>query len=346
MPYIAPTALPRETNSPTVLPPAPRYVRVRPARKPKPSHHVRHSPKMIHPLEPRRVHFNAGWLIAGALGALGGLIGLKRFGWPLAAGGALAGLLTYGHARFGEPGRPTLERVTLRLPNLPEGLDGMRIGQLSDIHLGFPFTARNLAWGVTQMERERPDVIVLTGDFAFPERIVDLVRPLRRLQAPLGVYAVPGNHDYDPQEELMDLKGVLDVLGIPLILNTNRRIVRQGTSFWLLGIDDLWDGHAYLHQALQGVPRDAFTMLLAHAPDVADEAAACGINLQLSGHTHGGHMRAPLLGPAARPRFGQRYVMGHYQVGAMQLYVSRGLGGKPLRLLCPPEVTMLTLRRA
>ena len=97
--------------------------------------------------------------------------------------------------------------------------------------------------------------------------------------------------------------------------------------------------------ALDGVPRDAFTVLLAHSPDIADNTADYGFAVQLSGHTHGGHLRLPLIGPFARPRYGRRYVMGLYKVGAMTLYVSRGLGGVPLRLLCRPEATVLTLRR-
>jgi predicted MPP superfamily phosphohydrolase len=93
------------------------------------------------------------------------------------------------------------------------------------------------------------------------------------------------------------------------------------------------------------VPAGAFTLLLAHSPDYVTEAAERGVDVQLSGHTHGGHLRLPLLGGFGMPRFGRRYLMGRYQVGPTALYVSRGLGGVPLRLLCPPEATIITLRR-
>jgi predicted MPP superfamily phosphohydrolase len=107
----------------------------------------------------------------------------------------------------------------------------------------------------------------------------------------------------------------------------------------------VWDGRPSLRQALRGVPSHGFKLLLSHAPDIAESAAHAGIHVQLSGHTHGGHLRLPLLGPFTLPRYGKRYVIGEYQVDGLTLYVSRGLGGAPLRLLCPPEATIITLRR-
>jgi predicted MPP superfamily phosphohydrolase len=132
---------------------------------------------------------------------------------------------------------------------------------------------------------------------------------------------------------------------IPLLLNEHRRLSWNGADLWVIGVDDIWDGRPDFAAALDGVPRDAFTVLLAHSPDLADNAADHGFALQISGHTHGGHLRLPLLGPFARPRYGARYVMGQYQVGPMRLYVSRGLGGVPMRLFCRPEATIFTLRR-
>ncbi len=97
--------------------------------------------------------------------------------------------------------------------------------------------------------------------------------------------------------------------------------------------------------ALAGAPAGGFTLLLCHMPDLADEAARRGVDLQLSGHTHGGHIRMPWLGSLVLPRYGWRYPVGHFHVGRTQLYVSRGVGGMPLRLGCPPEATVITLRR-
>jgi uncharacterized protein len=294
--------------------------------------------------EPRRVHYSHVWLGLGATTAALGLLGLRRYGRPWLAGAGALGALSLAYMTIAEPARPVLERVTLQLPALPAQLDGLRIGQITDSHLGLPHTARNLAWAVAQMRAERPELLVITGDLVSTRRAIpDLPALLRELAAPLGIYAIPGNHDH--WEGLHDLRAALSLLGIPLLMNEHRRLRWNGADLWLVGIDDIWDGQPDIAAALQGVPRDGFKVLLAHAPDAADEAAGQGFALQLSGHTHGGHMRLPLLGPFTRPRFGERYVMGSYQVGAMALYVSRGLGGAPLRLLCRPEATIITLRR-
>jgi hypothetical protein len=295
-------------------------------------------------LDPSRLYWNRSWVVAGAAGATAGLAGLHWFGWRLAAIGVLVGALGYSHAAFGEPGRPRLERVTLTVPRLPAPLDGLRIGQISDTHLGFRYTADNLAWAVALMQRERPDLVAITGDLvALQSAIPEIPMLLRGLEAPLGVFAVSGNHDY--WEGIDDVRAALALCGIPLLRNEHRRVVVEGAELWVAGLDDVWDGEPSLEAALRGVPPQAFTLLLCHEPDYADEAAARGVDVQLSGHAHGGHLRLPLLGPMALPRFGRRYPMGHYRIGPTTLYVARGLGGVPLRFGCPPEATMLTLRR-
>src|SRR5215212_4830796 len=297
------------------------------------------------PFDPMRISYTRAWFQAGVATALVGALGLRQFGWPLAAGLGILGAAGLAYTRRFEPAHPTLERVTLRLPTLPPALDGLRIGQITDTHLGLPFTADNLRWAVEQMQREQPDLIALTGDLAgLHEGIPEIPPLLSGLRAPLGVYAVPGNHDY--WEGLADVHAALMLADIPLLMNEHRHLRWNGADFWLAGIDEIWDGSPNMATALEGVPGDAFTMLLAHSPDIADNAADYGFALQLSGHTHGGHLRLPLIGPFARPRYGLRYVMGLYQVGAMTLYVSRGLGGLPMRLLCRPEATILTLRCA
>ena len=296
-------------------------------------------------MDPVRVHFNRAWLATGLVGGIAGIAALRRFGAPVAYGGAALGLATLGHMMFGEPARPRVERVELRLRNLPPTLDGLRIGQISDIHLGLLHSSQNLNWAIGQMQTERPDLIVLTGDQVMKQPAIPELTPLlRRLDAPLGVYAISGNHDH--WEGLRDVQAALTLADIPLLLNEHRRLTWRGAEFWLAGVDDVWDGDMDLERALKGVPQAGFKILLGHAPDIADTAAAYGFDLQLAGHVHGGHLQLPFLGPFTRPRFGVNYLEGAYQVGNMLLYVSRGLGGAPLRLLCPPEINILTLRRA
>lgn len=312
--------------------------------------HVRHVPatrvriRRRRSIEPYRLYYSQAWLLSATLGVVLGFVGVWRFGVRLAASVAGLGALVCAYAAFREPARPRLERVELRLPQLPPALDGLRIGQVTDMHLGFRYAEANTRWAVEQMQREAPELVVLTGDFiSFQHAIPDVAALLRGLHAPLGVYAVPGNHDY--WEGVADVRNALTLCDIPLLINEHRRLVWRGAELWLVGIDDIWDGTVNVRQALRGVPETSFTLLLAHAPDFVNEAARHGFDVQLSGHTHGGHIRLPLLGPLGMPRFGRRYIMGHYQVEPTALYVSRGIAGPPLRFRCPPEATIITLRK-
>ena len=298
------------------------------------------------PFDSSSVRYTRSWLVLGLGVAILALLAVWHYGPPVAVGMAALGLAILAYMGIVEPARPTLEHITLHLPTLPPELDGLRVGQITDPHLGMPYSAYNLRWAVEQMQRERPEVVVLTGDFVSQRAAIPSISSLLcGLTAPLGVYAVLGNHDYDYWEGIADIHEELARLDIPLLINEHRRLRWNGADLWLVGIDDEWDGRPDLSTALHGVPRGTFTLLLAHEPDIADQAAQRGIAVQLSGHTHGGHLRLPFLGPFALPRFGWRYDMGHYQIGKLALYVSRGLGGSPLRLFCRPEVTIFTLRR-
>jgi len=289
-----------------------------------------------------QVRCSLGWLGLGI--TLGGLttLALWQRRWATLATLSAIGATGLSYATLLEPGRPVLERINLRFPRMPSNLEGLRIGQLSDLHLGLPFGKENTRWAVEQMTLEKPDLLVLTGDFvSFHHAIADLPDLLRPLKAPLGIYAVPGNHDH--WEGLAEIQNVLQPLGIEFLINEKRQIVWNEGEMWLVGIDDTWYGEPDLPEALQDVPPEAFTILLAHEPDFADTAAKYRIALQLSGHTHGGHLRLPLLGSFCVPFHGTRYHSGFEQVGPLQMYISRGLGGLPLRFNCRPEATIFTL---
>lgn len=295
--------------------------------------------------DPTLVRYSPRWFgLGAALGTIATLA-VQAGGLPAAAALSAVGVAGVSYATLLEPRRPVLERVTLRLSTLPSALDGMRIGQISDSHLGHPHGHVNTQWAIHTMTKERPDMMVLTGDFvSFEHAIADLPNLFRPLQAPLGVYAVPGNHDHwEGVEHIVDC---LAPLGIEFLINTSKRLTWRGGTFWLAGVDDMWFDGADLDAALAGVPADAFTLLLSHAPDLANAAAKRNIAVQFSGHTHGGHMWLPGLGSFCLPRYGTQYAIGLEQVQSMQVYVSRGLGGMPLRLGCPPEATIFTLTRA
>lgn len=294
---------------------------------------------------PGRVRYSRRWLGAAAAGGVLASIGVAAAGLPAIAALGVAGAAGAAYATMHEPQSPRLERITLRCPNLPPALDGLRIGQLSDMHLGMRFAAENTRWAVAQLAREAPDLLALTGDFvSYDHAIAELPHVLAGLPRPrLGAYAVPGNHDY--WEGVPEIRRALAPLGVTFLINQHRLVELGGAQLVVAGVDDQWDGEPDMAATLAGAPAGAFRLLLAHCPDAADEAAQHGVDVQLSGHTHGGHIRLPGLGAFCLPRYGWRYPVGHEQVGRTQLYVSRGIGGLPLRLGCAPEVTVLTLRQ-
>lgn len=290
--------------------------------------------------------FRCSWRWVGASVALGTLVAMalryRRLRGPVLGMLGMAGVASGIYATMIEPRQPVLERAVLRIPALPPALAGLRIGHLSDFHLGWWYAKGNTRWAVQQMQTERPDMLVLTGDFvSFRHAIPDLPDLLRPLSAPLGVYAVTGNHDY--WEGVEEIRQHVEPLGIEFLVNAHKHLRWHDEDIWLIGIDDIWYGKPDIDEALAGVPSDAFKLLLSHSPDFADNAAHHHVAAQFSGHTHGGHISLPLLGWLCVPLHGMRYIAGVEQVGAMQLYVSRGLGGMPMRLRCRPEAAIVTL---
>ena len=273
---------------------------------------------------------------------------VTRRGFLKWAGGAvLGGAAGVGYVTKIEPEWLSVEQQIISLPGLPAGLDGYKIVQLSDFHL-YPFTAIDLIEKTVVRTNElAPDLVVLTGDYVLETAasIFDLAPELAKLNPRHGIFAVLGNHDH--WTEAAVVKQGLAEQGIELL--HNRGVLLNESQFLLAGVDDLWSGTPDIEGALanwrEGVP----TILLAHEPDFADQFLGDGrIQLQLSGHTHGGQVRVPGVGPIVLPRYGQKYHNGLYQVGPSQVYVNRGIGiiGPAVRLNCPPEITEFVLRAA
>lgn len=244
-----------------------------------------------------------------------------------------------------------LDHLTLAWPDLPPGLHGLRIVQLSDLHACSWVPEEHLRRAVALAQAQSPDLIVLTGDFIQLKREADhyanrCAQIVADLTAPLGVYAVLGNHDYwgDPRI----VTRAFEQVGIPMLINRARRLAVGGDDLWLVGLDDARHGEPNLPHALNGVPSDGFKILLAHEPDIADDTHRHGIHLQLSGHSHGAQVDIPGVRPFWLPRLGRKYHRGLYRVGDMWLYTNRGLGsGYPaIRHNCPPEVTVIQLERS
>ncbi len=246
-----------------------------------------------------------------------------------------------------EPGWLEITTHSLVLPRLHPAFDNYRIIQISDIHMETWMTPKRLAEVVKAANMLRGDLIAITGDFVtdlYHRTPTDLVENLSKLKAPDGVFAVLGNHDY--WTNVKTIRQVLELSGIRELANAVQTLHRQGASLHIAGIDDYWENKARLRVVLDQLPKEGAAILLAHEPDFAVISAQSGrFDLQLSGHTHGGQVVLPGIGPLVLPMYGRQFPKGLYQVEDMLLYTNRGLGtARPqLRFNCRPEITMLTL---
>lgn len=256
-----------------------------------------------------------------------------------------------------EPNQPFLKRVDIDLPRLPEAFEGFTIAQVSDFHYDDVFTIHPIRKAVDIINGLRPDLVVLTGDFVtipFVDYLHDETQPadaaepcagiLAALRAPSGVVAVVGNHDVkaDPQR----VTGALAAHGVQVLRNQSLPLERDGARLWLAGLDSVSEGKPDLGQALRRIPGEEPVVVLVHEPDYADEVARYPVDLQLSGHSHGGQIRFPLLGAPYLPYLGRKYPWGMYQIARLVLYTNVGIGTirVPVRFNCPPEITLFTLR--
>lgn len=251
-----------------------------------------------------------------------------------------------------EPRRIEVTHQPIRLPNLSRSVHGFRIVQLSDIHHSPFLSEAEITTAAHRANELQPDLIALTGDYISHSRdyIAGCARALGRLRAPHGVFAVLGNHDHWTDGEMMHR--ALTDHGIRVLTNENVPIYRGDDSIRLAGIDDLLVRKDDLRAALDGTFRNETRILLAHNPAIIREAARAGVDLVLSGHTHGGQINWRLLIGREDSRTSRwlrrpsrRLTRGHAQLGSTHLYVNRGLGTVvvPLRYGCTPEITVLEL---
>lgn len=240
---------------------------------------------------------------------------------------------------------PTLSHVAAPVANLPAALHGLRLVHLSDIHHSQIVPLRIIEQAVALANEQNPQVAFLTGDFVTNDAsyAAACARALGRLRAPLGVYAVLGNHDY-----WTDPTGVANHLrdsGIGVLINEARQLSQH---LWTAGLDDGWSGRPDVTAALAAVPQGATTILMAHEPDLADLPRDKPVALQLSGHSHGGQVRLPFTNRPVLPFLAWKYYVGLQRVGETLVYTNRGLGTMqpPFIFTCRPEVAVLTLTTA
>ena len=281
----------------------------------------------------------------------------RKFLYAAAAGAAIGAVAMVGDDTILEANRPQLVSVEVSLPRLHESWDGFRIAQLSDLHYDAYFSVVPLRKAVEIVNRLQPDLVVLTGDFVtspvsasrrLKRNAAAAIEPcaqlLSQLHASSGILAALGNHDLST-----NAARIIDVLqshAIPVLRNRSVSIAREGQRLWFAGVDDVLQGTPDLEQALEGIPQAEPVVLLAHEPDWADYVARYPVDLQLSGHSHGGQIRLPLVGAPYLPELGRKYPRGLRRIGSLALYTNVGVGTIriPMRLNCPPEVTQITLR--
>lgn len=268
-----------------------------------------------------------------------------------AAGASILGFLAtscgYGYARYIEPRMIDTVSLTIQDAQLPASFDQFKIAQFSDVHLSDTFPAKDLEAIVQKINAASPDLIVFTGDLvdfqASSEEHEKAKAYLNKLHAPFGKLAIYGNHDYGPFGVELYEK-TMEACGFTLCKNDVFLLEKDHSHIQIAALDDLMMSVPDYDLIKREVSSDLFTLLLVHEPDAALELKTTPINLQLSGHTHGGQVQLPFYGPILTAPYGHTYVEGLYGSYQHRIYVNRGLGTTrlPLRFLAKPELTFFT----
>jgi predicted MPP superfamily phosphohydrolase len=277
--------------------------------------------------------------------------------WPKRLRVAFAAIILFlaGAAFWGfliEPGRLVVHEQTIQIDNWPPQLDGLRIAVLSDLHVDNRFiTEKKLRTIVARTNQLQPELIVILGDYiAGSGRTTERVEPevfgpvLKDFRAPLGVYSVLGNHDW--WYSGAKVRKALEQNGIKVLENESAKVDARGTSFWLVGLADLWTRPQRIADTVATVPEGQPLIALTHNPDIFPNVPQ-RVQLVLAGHTHGGQVRFPLIGPViSSSEYGDRWVQGHVFEDNHHLFVTTGIGTSivPVRFGLPPEIVILTLK--
>jgi predicted MPP superfamily phosphohydrolase len=253
---------------------------------------------------------------------------------------------------FIEPSRLVVHRETIQIDNWPKELSGLRIALIADIHSGGPFIDDNKLRKIVELtNQQNPDLIVLLGDYMSPNswhsRRVEpelTAVAMKSLQAPLGVYAVLGNHDWWYNGGRV--RGAFEANGIPVLDDEVTEIKWHDGSFWLVGLADFWTRPQHVSETIAKVPQGAPMIVITHNPDVFPGLPR-SVPLLLAAHTHGGQVNLPLIGTLIVPsRFGRKYTAGHVFENGHHMFVTTGIGTSilPIRFRVPPEIVILTIK--
>jgi predicted MPP superfamily phosphohydrolase len=267
----------------------------------------------------------------------------RRFMAGLGAAGAAIGADAFGF----EAHRVLVSRHDVLIPGLAGSLNGLRIAQVSDVHLpGNQLAARS---ALHHLQRERPEVVVLNGDMTETAQALGQVREFARAaRGTLATVAVLGNWEYRTGVKGFRARAVYHDAGVDLLINQSRLLEIGGSSLTLVGLDDVLSGAPDLTAARMGLGEAGVEIWVIHEPSFADQVpeAAPRPSMLLAGHTHGGQIRIPLM-PPVKPAGAGRFLEGWYHDTPAPMYVSRGIGttGIPARFRCPAELPVFTLRR-
>ena len=251
-----------------------------------------------------------------------------------------------------EPRRLVTHQETIQINNWPQSLDGLRIAVLSDLHVdNWSVTDKKLRTIVERTNQLQPDLIVILGDYMSSNGwVTRRVEPevfgavLKDLHAPLGVYSVLGNHDW--WNNGMRVRRGLEQNGIRVLEDETAQIDVRGTSLWLVGFADLWTRPQRIAGTVAKVPEGQPLIGLTHNPDIFPNVPS-RVQLLLAGHTHGGQVRFPIIGPVVSSSdYGDRWIQGHVFADNHHLFVTTGIGTSivPVRFGLPPEIVLLTLK--
>jgi predicted MPP superfamily phosphohydrolase len=250
-----------------------------------------------------------------------------------------------GAIPMNEASKLTLEKITFSLP-MPKALDGLKICQLSDLHFTGHISVEYFEAIVDEANQFQPDLIVITGDFIDEQKCWPWFdSTIAKLRAKYGVYAVLGNHDKRIPDEQM-LRKRLEECGLTLVAGKWQMLEINGATVSLTGNELPWfDAVQSLPPPAEQPPAD-LSILLSHSPDQIDWAQDYKFNLMFAGHTHGGQIAFPIVGPIVAPsRYGVKYASGTFQVGDILMHVSRGISGdEPIRVNSPPELGLFILK--
>lgn len=258
---------------------------------------------------------------------------------------------TFFYAREIEPALLNTHEENFYSKRIPDAFHNFKIVQFTDTHVGFQYTLKKLRKLVDLINTIKPDLIVFTGDlvdkpdqYDWPE---DIVKILNSLKATHGKYWIYGNHDHGGGGTNI-VKETMTESGFNLLNNSHSEIKIGNSKITLAGVDDMSLGRPNIDSALEGTLHGHFKILLSHAPDFADITRKYPVDLQLSGHSHGGQVRLPFIGHLYTPSYAVKYTKGLYTFKdeRLNLYVSSGIGTTrlPFRFLCIPEVYVMTLK--